>query len=155
MQRDGKDQYQQRRDDEHGQGNADGRNGHGREVPDAALAQRGDQADPAAYQQRQRQCAQTDGGVHGQSLRNDLIDADAAILERGPKVAVRELSEIAHILTPDGLVQVVARLDGLLNRRSMRLSASNGPPGAACSSAKPSVVINSIVGIAMSSRRRK
>src|SRR5713101_5939504 len=67
---------------------------------------------------------------NGKSLPDDIIDAVIAVFKRGTEVAVQQIAQIAKVLFPERLVQMVFRFDVTLDfRRSRRPFFVKGSAG--------------------------
>ncbi len=95
--------------------------------PSAAWSQpvprlmRRERTERQAEQQCQQQRESADREIDRQPLRDQLVHAAVAVLERRAEIAPRELREITDVLFPHRLVEVVRALDRLAHLRHQLL----------------------------------
>ena len=65
-----------------------------------------------------------------QSLRDDVVDGVVAVFERDAEIAVRQIAQIADVLFPDRLIEMIFRLEVALDfRRRRRAFTVERPAG--------------------------
>jgi len=66
---------------------------------------------------------------HGELVADDLVDRAVGILEGRPEVAPRDAAEVGEVLSPEGLVEAVVRLDVFQDLRRDGLLRGERPAG--------------------------
>ena len=127
---DGKEQDQQRRDNEsrhaHGQ--------HGQKtagiIRPAPAPGRGEKSDRQADAHRKAKRQRAEQHRDRQSLRDDVIDRMVAVFERDAEIAMCQVTQVAEVLFPDRFIEMIFCLQVALDfRRRRRALAVERPAG--------------------------
>src|SRR5450756_16069 len=127
VQSQGKDEHEQYRHDEVGDGHAQECNEHHEIVLPAVLPECTPDAQRDADDDGEKHRHRSQYGRHGKSIIDDVVDSTVFVLETGTEVPPQKVLDVVDILLPDRIVQVIAGLEVLDDLRWQLLFAGEGP----------------------------
>jgi hypothetical protein len=104
-------QPQQRQQHERRHRNAGDREHHGQLIRERASAQRRERTDRGADTDRDQHRKPAEHHAHGQTLGDQVRDAEVRIAKRRSEIAVGQRTQIAKVLPPKRLIHAVGRLE--------------------------------------------